>query len=583
MVRRLGLVSVVVLVVAVPAALGSFAGRNGRIVFVAARTDGAPGIVSIGVDGSRRRNLTHHSDAGPVVSPDRRQVAFTRNGIGQVYVYVMNANGSHQRVVARGLHPSWSPDEKRIAYEGSDGISVVDLATGATTAVAANGTSPVWSPDGAWIAFTRSGASLTDASLVVVHPDGTDERVLATPAAFPSWSPDGKKIVFAGGDPLYGRLQTVTLSGSLDTILVRDSIATTLWSPDGRWIAFQGSSGIEVVSVATQKTRVLASGELAAWSPDSTRLAVVDVRWKQLYVATLGGHVRRVTHEDPLSNMYLNVAGYPPVGWGANGRLYFEHTAGTDTKLLSANADGSQVRLLTTGYHDDRSPAWSPDGRRVAFSRNVRLSSQPNWEIFVVSANGRELHRLTTNAGSDDHPTWSPDGRRIAFVRGGTIVTVDPAGRHPRVVARGLETRALAWSPDGSRFVLAEADTSAMGDDDLIDSLVAVLPASGGTPRVVTDGAQPAWSPDGRWIVFVHTVPCGSDCDASTLRLVRPDGTGERTIPGSSQLFGPHFSPDGRLVVASSERGLVVLDPARGVVRRLRSAGSDPVWQPLPR
>ena len=77
---------------------------------------------------------------------------------------------------------------------------------------------------------------------------------------------------------------------------------------------------------------------------------------------------------------------------------------------------GTNPTRLTDGVWD-RDPAWSPDGRKIAFSG---YPEELNFEIYVMDADGKNQTRLTTwspdNFGGDTHPSWSPDGQRIAFV-----------------------------------------------------------------------------------------------------------------------------------------------------------------------
>jgi TolB protein len=76
-------------------------------------------------------------------------------------------------------------------------------------------------------------------------------------------------------------------------------------------------------------------------------------------------------------------------------------------------ADGSDPVKLTDNAARDNQPAWSPDGRRIAFTSN----RDGNQEIYVMNADGSNEIRLTNDPADDAHPSWSPDGRRIAFHR----------------------------------------------------------------------------------------------------------------------------------------------------------------------
>ena len=171
--------------------------------------------------------------------------------------------------------------------------------------------------------------------------------------------------------------------------------------------------------------------------------------------------------------------------WSPDGRrLAFASTRDGDPHVFVAERDGGRLRDVTAGGE----PAWSPDGRRLAFARPEGAGS----DVWVVDADGGRARRLAAG----EWPAWSPDGRRIAVDRGGEVYVASPDGGRPVPLTRG---RLPAWSPDGR----ALAFTSDRGGSD--DVYVLTLRTSA-VRRLTSDAADdwaPAWSPDGRRLLFV--------------------------------------------------------------------------------
>jgi TolB protein len=219
----------------------------------------------------------------------------------------------------------------------------------------------------------------------------------------------------------------------------------------------------------------------------------------------------------------------------------------------------------------DTSPAWSPDGTRIAFVRWI--GDAP--DIFAVGADGSNLVRLTDNPGQDFEPTWSPDGTLIAFVseRDGIsaayIMDADGANQRP---FPGLPdgVASLDWSPDGSRVVF----------DRIVDYhyRLFVLELLTGEVRELDQvaGSKPCWSPDGQWIAFAGDAQIG---------IVRPDGSGLRWLTTQTgHNAHPTWSPDGtRIAYQSDDLGrdmICIVGVATGTFVRAADVGTSPDWSP---
>jgi TolB protein len=149
--------------------------------------------------------------------------------------------------------------------------------------------------------------------------------------------------------------------------------------------------------------------------------------------------------------------------WSPDGRrLAFQTDRDGNDEIYVMNADGSGLLNLTKHPARDTAPRWSPDGKRIAFCRQLSAADSTGHggraELFVMDADGSNERRLTERPGFNSGPAWSPDGRRIAFHStssgGADIVIMDADGRNPTVLTSSeAEDYYPAWSPDGRWIV----------------------------------------------------------------------------------------------------------------------------------
>jgi Tol biopolymer transport system component len=203
-------------------------------------------------------------------------------------------------------------------------------------------------------------------------------------------------------------------------------------------------------------------------------------------------------------------------------------------------SDGSGVKKLTDSNGVSGDAAWSPNGSLIAFDAD-RGNRKGLSAIYVMHANGRELRRVTDPQPplSDYKPRFSPDGTHLVFSRArGTadhapaaLFTVRLAGSEPhRLTPYALRVDDSDWSPDGKQIVVeAYPNPGAYGDIYVVD-------ATGGSPVNLTrnpagqsGSADPAWSPNGRKILFLDNRVVNG-VGRTGLATMRPDGSDRRFI-----------------------------------------------------
>lgn len=260
--------------------------------------------------------------------------------------------------------------------------------------------------------------------------------------------------------------------------------------------------------------------------------------------------------------------------------------ASSDVHLIAAGASGRR-RLTRDGRSTD--PAWSPDGRRLAY---VSFAGGDG-EILVSDARGRHVRRLTRNRVEDVLPSWSPDGRRIAFAsdRSGAfeIYVLDVQGgevdRVTRFASEQYGAFYPAWSPDGRWIAFASAARSPENQEIYVvrpdGTGLTRLTRTAGTSERLGDDSTPSWSPDGRSILFASHRSGNLD-----VWIMRADGRRQRRLTGLPRNADdrPRMSPDGRWVAFTSldPRGRSAVHLARrdgSGIRRL-VAGAAPSWRP---
>jgi serine/threonine protein kinase/Tol biopolymer transport system component len=386
-----------------------------------------------------------------------------------------------------------------------------EAAPAVTRLVASTGVlgSAALSPDGSRVAFSWVGDGVDNPELVLL-PIGSTTRTRLThdPAAeeWPAWSPDGRQIAFircaTGGCGIF----TLPVGGGPERKVLdlrADRYNGLDWSPDGRLIAYAERPSpsepyaLFLLSIETMDRRRLTmpssgGGEFRfAFSPDGKSLAVIRLAaGPELHIVS----VATGTDTSLLSGQQEWFGG---VAWSAGGRdLILSANQQGVRRLWRLPITGGPLEQLAVAGENAFYPSVSRRTGRLTFVHEFR-----DWDFAQLALDRRAARAAVPFSSStriDIDPAFSPDGRQVAFIseRGGSrevwMSAANGSDATRLTSFNGAVAGKPSWSPDG-RLLAFHA------------SGIHVMDVRGGaTRRVSPDGEYPTWSADGRWIYFVR-------------------------------------------------------------------------------
>jgi Tol biopolymer transport system component/imidazolonepropionase-like amidohydrolase len=489
----------------------------------------------------------------PSWSPDGRHIAFQAYRTSTWQIWTVSADGSDPRPLTSGpfddREPSWSPDGRRIAFSsdrsGSYDVWMLSLATGdlsQLTADPSNEFQPSWRGDSSEIAFVSDRREKPGVyARTAVAGSKASERLLAAAngaVAGPAFAPDGSSVAFSVIAGSRARLLICDVSSGSESARTDPCADRNIADPDEDVFPFrpQWVSGRELLYTADGKIKLRPAGggkarsieftadvsftrpaftpkrrnfALAgpqpvrgivhpAVSPDGDRIAFAAVG--DLWLMPVGGVAQRLTHDQWLET---------DPAWSPDGRsLAYSSDRDGFMNLWVRDLGTGADRQLTHGSAAAMQPAWSPDGSYLAFS-------DPEGQLQVLDVKSGAVRTVHDHLNDPGRPSWSPDGKALVVsslkvystrFREGTnqVLRISLEGQpdrwfdpmpHKSVGMR--EDYGPVWSPDGMQMAA------------IIDGLLTVWPvARDGTPRgsprpLSTDLAgSPTWTGDSRRVLY---------------------------------------------------------------------------------
>ncbi len=468
---------------------------------------------------------------GVTLSPDGRHVAFPAMRDGMSTLWLQDLRTGDARALAgteQAATPFWSADGAGVFFVARGSLQQVDVASGDVQT-----TMPVATPRGG--SANRHGDVVVGgdagAGLTLRLADGT-VRALTTVApdagesahVFPAFLPDGDRVIYFVRATAATRqgLWITSLSGAFQPTRLTNSAASAI---------VRGDRVIHAVDGA------LVARTLAPDAPELRGAAEV-----------LGVRVGTTPIGELLATAAADV-------------VLFQPPMVTARQLVWTTRDGSR-----TGDLGSPGDIWSariaPDGRRVAATVLEPLLRT----LDIVQYDGRALMpaRVSLSIDTDDTPAWSPDGRRIAWISAGRAVTVRGAGAvlpADTITRFDAVTRLSDWTPDG-RAVLVSVTTGDTKDD------VWVVPVDGrGKRRAVVqtpfNDVQATVSPDGQWIAYASDESGSWEIYVERF-LDRAPGPGTRERVTSGGGSDPRWSRTSRELFFRRGSAIHVATPASG-------------------
>jgi Tol biopolymer transport system component len=406
---------------------------------------------------------------------------------------------------------------------------------------------------------------------------------------FPAISPDGRQVAFVwdGGTataPAQLYVQLVGIGDPLQLTRGRAGVSHPAWSPDGRQLAFlrrstEGPSDVVVIPALGGPERRLTSTLCVAcglsWSPDGKVLAVPDKGSPNepdgLFLVSAETATKSRLTSSPAQATWMRGDSRP--AFSPDGRslafLRSESFVAPDIYLISVAAGGAPTRIVR-GFRRISSLDWTADGRSLVFAGGGTPDG-----LWRVSDRGGEPQALPMEAGGQvTSVSIARSAARLAYSREVHDFNIwrvkGPTGEGDvapiRLIASTRQDSFPSYSPDGTQIAF-QSDRSGRYQ-------VWSCASDGGNCRQLTSdgGNHPAWSPDGRKIAF----SCGFADDAPGVCVIEADGSSQNRLTPAVTVFGhswrPSWSSDGRWIYFTRPVGL----PRIVQVWRIPAGGGDP-------
>jgi Tol biopolymer transport system component len=252
--------------------------------------------------------------------------------------------------------------------------------------------------------------------------------------------------------------------------------------------------------------------------------------------------------------------------------IAFDSYGNGTSSVFLVRRDGTHERRVGPPGEFAQQPAFSPNGRRIAFDGEPPGKGD---QVEVMRLDGSHVRDLAPT----DAPTWSPNGRRIAFRHGDNLATMRADGSHLRTITHGKLDLGPTWAPNGRRIAFQSFGASG-------PSQIAVVNVRGAHRHTITSegGYGPDFAPNGRRIAYTNNPP---GAPPARIVTIRPDGTHRRVLIVNAR--DAAFSPNGKLIVFDRYDGQhdqLWIAHADGTHQRQITHDAidhdDPSWQPRP-